>query len=56
MIFKKTYTVEVEIDLEAAHNDSEWAVEDWEVDHIGELLGQIQDDIDDFIEEKGLRD
>ena len=55
MIFKKTYTIDVEIDLEAVHNDAEWAVEDWEVDYGGEFLGQLREDIENFIEEKGLR-
>ena len=54
MIFKKTYTVDVEIDLEAAHNDPEWAVEDWEIDNGGALLSQIYDDVEDFIRAEGL--
>lgn len=55
MVFKKTYTVEVEIDLDKVHNDPEWAVEDWEIDHGGEMLQTLYDDIENFVEEKGLR-
>ena len=54
MIFKKTYTVDVEIDLEEAHNDPEWAVEDWEIDNAGALLSQIYDDVEEFIRAEGL--
>lgn len=50
MVFKKTYTVNVEIDLDACHWDDEWGVEDWEVDNAGELLSQIQEDLRDFVD------
>ena len=55
MVFKKTYTVDVEIDLDEAHNDPEWAVENWEVNNGGTLLQQLYDDIENFVEEKGIR-
>lgn len=55
MIFKKTYTIDVEIDLEKCSNDPEWAIENWELDNGGELLQQMYDDIYNFVEEKGLR-
>jgi hypothetical protein len=51
MNFSKSYVVVVNIDLDKCNNDSEWAIEDWEVEHGGELLGQIQEDIEDFIKE-----
>ena len=57
MIFKKTYTIDVEIDLDKCHNDAEWAVEDWEANGaaLGDFLYQVSEDIEDFIEKEGLK-
>lgn len=49
-IFKKTYTIDVEIDLDKCSNDAEWAVEDWEIDNLGNLLWKLQEDIENFID------
>ena len=55
MKFIKSYVVVVNIDLDKCNNDAEWAVEDWEIDHAGDLLGQMQEDIENFIEENNLK-
>ena len=52
MVFKKTYTVDVEIDLDAAGNDPEWAVENWECSDLGDLTVQMYHDIDEFIKQE----
>ena len=50
-IFKKTYTIDVEIDLDACHNDAEWGIEDWECGGgLEELVEQIHEDLEDFID------
>ena len=48
MKFKKTYSVEVEIDLDAAEGDVEWAVEDWECTGLMDFCHQVYKDVDDF--------
>ena len=50
-VFKKTYTIEVEIDLDACNNDTEWALEDWECDKIPDFMGEILEDLENFIDE-----
>lgn len=48
--FKKTYTIDVEIDLDACHWDGEWGVEDFECGGgLGDFLGQLREDLDDYI-------
>lgn len=49
-IFKKIYTIDVEIDLDKCNNDAEWGVEDWEIDNLGDFLSKLQDDLEDFID------
>lgn len=48
--FKKTYTVDVEIDLDKCSDDAEWGVEDWEINNLGDFLWKLQEDIEDFID------
>lgn len=49
MKFKKTYSVEVEIDLDAAEGDVEWAVENWECNELMDFCHQVYNDVDDFV-------
>ena len=53
MVFKKTYQIEVEIDLNDCNNDPEWAVEDFECGDLMDFLGQLREDIEDFIHAGG---
>lgn len=49
-IFKKTYTIDVEIDLDECNNDAEWGVENWEMGSFGDFLWKLQKDIENFID------
>ena len=49
-IFKKTYTIDVEIDLEDCNYDAEWGLEDWETSNLEDFIWKIQEDLEDFID------
>ena len=50
--FKKTYIVKVDIDLEAVHYDTEWAIENYETNgQLGYFLGRIEEELDKEIKE-----
>lgn len=51
MKFTKSYVVIVNIDTEAAHNDAEWAVENWETGDLMDFIGQVRNDVEQFIKE-----
>ena len=49
--FKKTYTLEVDIDLDSCNWDAEWGIEDLECDgQLSELSWKIREDLEDEIE------
>lgn len=51
MKFKKTYTIEVEIDMDDCQWDTEWGVEDWECSELPDFMQQLYDDVDQFIKD-----
>lgn len=52
MFFEKEYNVKIKIDLDAAHNDAEWAVENWETSDLMDFIGQVREDVEQFIADK----
>ena len=48
--FKKTYKLEVAIDLDSCHWDPEWAIEDLECGgQLSELSWKIREDLEDEV-------
>ena len=55
MKFIKSYVVLVNIDTEDGNNDAEWCTENWETTDLMDFVGQVRDDIENFIEENNLK-
>ena len=56
MIFKKTYNIEVEIDLDKCNNDFDYALEDWEFDGMQKFHDELADDLWAFMTKEGMVD